>query len=112
MTLECGGRAGKLRRLYPLLAPMAAVVLLGACSPGADQGTKQGVISNCSSYISWQDAGDHIGETATIRGPVAGTRYASDSNGQPTFLNVGVDYPNPDRFVVLIWGENRGEFPE
>jgi hypothetical protein len=41
---------------------------------------------------------------------VAGTRYASWSNGSPTFLNLGVDYPSPRRFTVVIWGRNRARF--
>jgi DNA/RNA endonuclease YhcR with UshA esterase domain len=51
-----------------------------------------------------------IGRVATIRGRVAGTRYASTSNGSPTFLNLGVDYPSSRRFTVVIWGRNRGRF--
>lgn len=51
-----------------------------------------------------------IGRVATVRGPVAGTRYASSSNGSPTFLNVGVDYPSARRFTVVIWGRNRSRF--
>jgi hypothetical protein len=51
-----------------------------------------------------------IGRVATIRGRVAGTRYASSSNGAPTFLNLGVDYPSERRVTVVIWGENRGRF--
>ena len=47
---------------------------------------------------------------ATIRGPVVGTRFASASNGSPTFLNVGLNYPNPRRFTVVIWIENRSAF--
>jgi len=48
----------------------------------------------------------------TVEGPVAGTDYAESSNGSPTFLNVGVDYPDSSRFVVLIWGEDRSAFPD
>jgi hypothetical protein len=47
---------------------------------------------------------------ATIRGRVAGTRFASASNGSPTFLNLGVNYPNQRRFTVVIWIENRSAF--
>ena len=60
--------------------------------------------------ISWQDAAKHGGSTATVEGPVVGTQYASSSNGKPTFLNVGKPYPDPARFTVVIWGENRGKF--
>lgn len=62
--------------------------------------------------FSWQDAGFYHGERVTVCGPVVGTHYASSSNGHPTFLNLGEDYPSPDRFVVVIWGENREQFPD
>jgi len=62
--------------------------------------------------ISWDKAKDHIGDRTTVCGPVAGTNYGSTSNGRPTWLNVGKDYPSSERFVVIIWGENRGNFPQ
>jgi hypothetical protein len=37
--------------------------------------------------------------------------YATSSNGKPTFLNLGEPYPNPARFTVVIWGEDRAKFP-
>jgi hypothetical protein len=61
--------------------------------------------------ISWDKAKDHIGDRATVWGPVAGTKYGATSGGQPTWLNIGKDYPSPERFVVIIWGKNRGNFP-
>jgi DNA/RNA endonuclease YhcR with UshA esterase domain len=60
--------------------------------------------------IPWNEAGSHIGEAATIEGPVIAAVYANTSNGEPTFLNVGRDYPDPDRFTVVIWGADRGNF--
>lgn len=62
--------------------------------------------------ISWNKAKDHIGDRATVCGPVAGTKYGATSRGKPTWLNIGKDYPSPERFVVIIWGENRGNFPQ
>ena len=62
--------------------------------------------------ISWDKAKDYIGDRATVCGPVAGTNYGSTSNGRPTWLNVGKDYPSSERFVVIIWGENRSNFPQ
>ena len=62
--------------------------------------------------ISWKDANLYFGESVTVCGPVVGTHFASDSNGQPTFLNVGEDYPSQDRLVVVIWGENLAQFPD
>ena len=52
-----------------------------------------------------------MGLTKTVKGPVKGTKYASSSNGRPTFLNVGKDYPNRARFIVVIWGKYRSAFP-
>jgi hypothetical protein len=51
-----------------------------------------------------------IGRVATIRGRVVGTKYASSSNGSPTFLDVGAAYPSSRRFSVVIWIENRAAF--
>lgn len=62
-------------------------------------------------HIPWDEAADHIGEELTVCGTVAGGHYADSTNGQPTFLNIGKDYPEPDRFAVLIWGQDRRYFP-
>ncbi len=61
--------------------------------------------------ISWEWALDHVGEKVTILGPVVDTAYAPSSNGSPTFLNIGRPYPDPGRFQVVIWGEDRDRFP-
>jgi hypothetical protein len=60
--------------------------------------------------IPWQDALDYVGKKVTILGPVVSTNFASSSNGSPTFLNVGLPYPEAGRFTVLIWGDDRGRF--
>ncbi|MEA1872262.1 MAG: hypothetical protein U9M91_02580 [Chloroflexota bacterium] len=62
--------------------------------------------------ISWDEAKNHIGERTIVYGPVVDTNYASGSSGKPTFLNMGNPYPDPDRFTVVIWGENRGKFSQ
>ena len=68
--------------------------------------------STASSIIPWNQALDYVGDYETVEGPVAGTDYARSSNDSPTFLNVGYDYPNQRRFIVVIWGENRDSFPQ
>ena len=60
--------------------------------------------------ISWDKASSHVGETVTLYGPVEGAKYASTSNGQPTFLDIGADYPDKNRLSITIWGKNRGAF--
>src|SRR5660397_291923 len=37
--------------------------------------------------------------------------WARGNSGAPTFLNVGREYPEPRRFTVLIWGQDRSQFP-
>ncbi len=63
-----------------------------------------------SDAIRWNDASSHVGETITIYGSVVGAEYASSSNGRPTFLDVGVAYPNKNRLSITIWGKNRAAF--
>ena len=55
------------------------------------------------------EAKAHVGETATVCGIVASSRYAASTKGQPTFLNLDKPYPN-HVFTVLIWGESRSKF--
>jgi hypothetical protein len=42
---------------------------------------------------------------------VVSTKWASGSKGQPTFLNIGNPYPDENRLTVVIWIQNRGNFP-
>jgi len=65
-----------------------------------------------SDAIQWFEAKDHIGDRTTVCGPVIDGHWASGSNGKPTFLNIGKPYPDPDRFTVVIWIDNRANFPQ
>jgi len=61
--------------------------------------------------ISWDEAKFYIGEYKIVCGKVIDTYYASSTSGQPTFINIGQPYPDVNRFTVIIWGENRYNFP-
>jgi hypothetical protein len=120
-----------LMRRVVIRAALLAAVALAACSPtrtnvptpaatknalppvpSATETTfAEPVNSACAGSVPWNEASQHIGEDVTVQGPVASTNYAVASNGSPTFLNVGNAYPDPDRFVVVIWGEDRANFP-
>ena len=54
-------------------------------------------------------AAQFIGKVATVCGAVAGTRFAENAEGQPTFLFVGANFPQ-HQFSVRIWGRDRAEF--
>ena len=108
-------------KLIPIAVLSVALILLAGACQGENEsasviqngGGSAPVTSSCKiGAISWQDAAKHAGSTATVEGPVVGTEYASSSNGKPTFLNVGKPYPDPARFTVVIWGEDRGAFPK
>ena len=110
-------RARHVALVVGLVAALAAVMtatpvaasLLARGSVTADAKIEARAAS-CPGAIGWRRAAGAVGRTATIVGRVAGTRYAASSNGSPTFLNLGVDYPNPRRFTVVIWIENRSAF--
>lgn len=59
---------------------------------------------------STKQAKDHVGETGTVCGTVVAAQYLPDRPGRPTFLNIDKPYPN-QRFNVVIWGEQRRQFP-
>ena len=59
--------------------------------------------------ISSKNAFSFIGQTAIVCGPIVDGRYASSSNGQPTFLNFDYPYPN-HTFTVVVWGNKRQNF--
>lgn len=96
-----------MRRL-PLLTLAAVFLLL----PGLGQTKTASSVSSvtCERAVSWSTASRFVGRYVAIRGRVAGGYHASSSNGEPTFLNLGFDYPNPRRFTIVIWQEDRAKF--
>ena len=103
-----------------LVALLVSLALLVGCGTPASPSTTSPPIAPqtaatksttpTTAAILWSEAINHIGERTTVYGPVIGATYASSSKGQPTFLNVGKNYPDPARFTVLIWGSDRSKF--
>lgn len=63
--------------------------------------------------ISVNDAAKHIGEHATVCGPVVSRHTAESVRGKPTFINLGKAYPH-QAFTVFIWDNDSakvGKFP-
>jgi len=108
-----------MKRLVIVILAVIGMILLSACAapptttetPRAPTPTQQTTPAPAGA-ISWDKAKDHIGERTTVYGTVVDTRWASGSKGKPTFLNIGKPYPDPNRFTVVIWIENRGKFPQ
>lgn len=109
------------RIILPIL--LMATVLLGACAepttvaPTTPEVTPPPETTEeekelPSGAISWDEAKYHIGERTTVCGPVVDTHWASGSKGEPTFLNIGKPYPDPNRFTVVIWIDCRANFPQ
>jgi DNA/RNA endonuclease YhcR with UshA esterase domain len=76
--------------------------------------TSQIIISVClaqENFITAKEAASHIGEVQTICGTVASTKYSTKSKRQPTFLNLDQPYPK-QIFTIVVWGSDRGKFPE
>lgn len=48
---------------------------------------------------SWNNATAYAGTVQEVCGPFAGTGTSNDD----VFLNLGLDYPNPDRFQIVLW---------
>jgi hypothetical protein len=64
--------------------------------------------------IKTTEASEHVGQVATVCGPVIGKHTAEESNGKPTFVNFDHPFPNPG-FTAVIWGTDGpavGDFPE
>lgn len=100
-----------MRKLAVVLVPLLLLALVvGAVGCPVDGGTPTLTPTPTPTGIPWNEAKYHLGERATVYGPVVDTHYASTSSGQPTFLNLGQGYPDPDRFTVVIWGRNRSNF--
>jgi DNA/RNA endonuclease YhcR with UshA esterase domain len=96
------------RLLLALATAGAAIAVLTATTVAVPAAVAQSSVS-CSGAVSWQQASSMVGRVATIVGRVASTKYASSSNGSPTFLDIGRPYPN-EGLTVVIWIENRSAF--
>jgi len=82
---------------------------LAACDI-ADVKADAPVASSCPGAADWSEAHALVGEHVELVGEVMSARYVPDVSGEPTFLNIGVDYPDDDRLTVVIWGDDRTNF--
>jgi hypothetical protein len=65
----------------------------------------------CAGSQPWTSVRRHLGDPIRVKARVASVAYARSSNGRPTFINLGRAYPSSQRVTVVIWGEDRVNFP-
>lgn len=66
-------------------------------------------LATAQKSITAGEAKSHIGEQQTVGGKVVSTRFAENSRGKPTFLNLDRAYPD-QIFTVVTWGSDRSKF--
>lgn len=49
--------------------------------------------------ISWGQAREYVGTHQRVCGPLSGTGNSADD----VFLNIGRNYPDPNRFTIVLW---------
>ena len=62
-----------------------------------------------SRRLTAREASDYIGQSATVCGHVASTKFTHKSKGQSTYLHINELYPN-QTFTVLVWVNNNQDF--
>ncbi len=80
-------------------------------TPSARETAAWPTITFGANTISWNDAHRFVGQTKTVCGNVVRTTFAENTTGQPTYLDLGRAYPDPSRLSIVIWGNQRANFP-
>ena len=103
---------------------LVAVIACGSSSSSkedAQAAATAEAIASESGFVTSGSAGEHVGEEVTVRGSVADYQLVQGTPGQPTFLifdapatQSGTEFNIqilPKTFSVLIWRENKKNFP-
>ncbi|NTU72249.1 MAG: DNA-binding protein [Coriobacteriia bacterium] len=91
------------------MTTIVAIILLAGALQGC--ASAQASKDTVAGTIDWSQAASHAGEAVRVSGPVVSTHFASGSNGTPTFINLGKDYPDAGRFQAVVFGDARSAFP-
>lgn len=65
---------------------------------------------DCKNPIKWHKASEHVGKFITVAGPLVESKASPNLGGKPIWLNIGNKFPERNRFSVVIWGVNWGNF--
>jgi hypothetical protein len=93
------------------LCPVAVPTAVATPVPPARTPTLAAVPTSTTSEptgLDWSQAKNYVGQAKTVCGTVIGASYGPDVQGQPLWLSMGGQMPSPNRFQVIIVGQNEG----
>jgi len=112
--MRCGKLFSKgvsLRFLVVAVALVAALALSPAAAP-LRPSTTSSATAWCAGSETWKAARrEPLGTPVKVKAKVIRVYYARYSSGRPTFIDLGARYPSRNRVTLVIWGENRVNFP-
>jgi hypothetical protein len=88
---------------------VAALCVLWLCATSSPSAIAQAGGNRIRGEIPAVQAGEFVGKEGTVCGVVDGTRFAENTEGQPTFLFMGGNFPG-HKFSARIWGRDRDAF--
>ena len=106
------------KKCIVLLLSLVLAISLCACGSDEQNSTEPTETSSVETTeefddsIPWEEAGEYIGEHVTVVGEIVDAYQATDSNGSPTFIDMGASYPDSNRVTLLIWEENLYNFDD
>ena len=71
----------------------------GLCTSGSAAAPAPAPVEQPGGGIAWNDAVGYAGTEQCVCGPLSGDGYCEDD----FFLNLGLDYPDPKRFQIVVW---------
>lgn len=87
--------------LTPHLVPEAIDLLRadGLCTSGSAAAAAPAPVQQPGGGIAWNEAVGYAGTNQRVCGPLVGDGHSEDD----VFLNLGLDYPDPGRFQIVVW---------
>ncbi len=71
----------------------------GLCTSGSAAAAVPAPVEQPGGGIAWNAAVGYAGTEQRVCGPLSGDGYSEDD----VFLNLGLDYPDPERFQIVVW---------
>lgn len=68
--------------------------------------------TTCANAVRWDEARRYVGQTLVVVGPLIKVTQRDNVQGNPTWVEIGAAYPNPQRLTLVFWGDRKKQFPE